>query len=394
MTLKKSGTLYREPLFFIWSPHPMAETNAPLLSAELEHRLLHGLHLEWTSARDCNEDPRINNLTPPVFALNDAKGTLALWHDKRREISFSRHFLSDHPWDAVREVLLHEMAHQVAHEILGAQGQPPHGPAFRKACDLLGANPKASGSYPSLRERLAMGSTSPEDALTQRIQKLFALAQSSNPHESEAALAKAQRLMEKYRIDTLEAGDPRDEYTTLFLGRPALRHHREFYALANLLTKHYFVCCIWSMACVVEKEKMGRVLEVSGARSHVLTAEYVYRFILEFIDRSWTDIQKERGQKLGRLQKSDYAQGVVTGFSQKLQMDKKRRKTSLLPAVVKDPILDAYIGRRYPRLSTRTRCVRNVDAELISKGKEAGLRMTILPGVNEKRAPGGTLLTD
>ncbi|SCY66544.1 DUF2786 domain-containing protein [Desulfoluna spongiiphila] len=369
----------------------MAETHTATLSAELEHRLLHGLHLEWNSARDGNPDPRIRSLTPPMFAVNDAKGTLAHWNEKRREISFSRHFLSHHPWDAVREVLLHEMAHQVAHEVLKAHGEPPHGPAFRSACDLLGANPKASGSYPSLRDRLATGSTSPQDALTQRIHKLFALAQSSNPHESEAALAKAQGLMEKYRIDTLETGDPQDEYTTLFLGRPALRHHREFYALANLLTEHYFVRCVWAMACVVDKGKMGRALEVSGARSHVLTAEYAYRFILDFIDRSWADLQKERGQKLGRSRKSDYAEGVVAGFSQKLQGEKKKRPTSLLPEVVKDPVLDAYIGRRYPRLATRTRRVRNIDAELISKGKKAGRRMSIQPGVDEKRAPKGAL---
>ncbi|WP_300670255.1 DUF2786 domain-containing protein [Desulfoluna sp.] len=372
----------------------MPQKKAHKLSEELERRLLHGLHLEWSSAKASNPDPRIQTLTPPVFALNDATGTLALWNGSRREISFSRQFLSLHPWDAIREVLLHEMAHQVAHEILGAADQPPHGPSFRLACDLLGANPKASGSYPSLRERLAMGHTSPEDALTQRIQKLFALAQSTNPHESEAALAKARSLMEKHRIDTLETKGPHDEYTTLFLGQPALRHHREYYALANLLTEHYFVRCIWAMACVVEKGKMGRVLEVSGARSHVLTAEYVYHFILKAVDRAWMDLQKEGGQTLGRYRKSDFAEGLVEGFSQTLREDKKKGEMSLLPEWVKDPVLDAYMGRRYPRVTTRTRRVNHVDGQLISKGKEAGRRITLRPGVEKKRAPKGTLLTE
>ncbi|BCS95945.1 hypothetical protein DSLASN_15770 [Desulfoluna limicola] len=372
----------------------MTENNTRPLSAELERRLLHGLHLEWESARDCNPDPRIRSLIPPLFALNEARGTLALWNSKRREISFSSHFLSHHPWDAVREVLLHEMAHQAASEIFHAKDEPPHGPSFRSACDILGANPKASGSYPNLRERLAMDTASSDDAITQRIHKLFALAQSSNPHESEAALSKARLLMEKYRVDTLDARTPLDEYTTIFLGKPALRHHRESYALANLLTEHYFVRCIWAMACVLDKEKMGRVLEVSGARSHVLMAEYVYHFILNTIDRSWQEIEREGGNKRGRYRKSDFAEGLVQGFSQKLRAEKEKRDTSLLPVLVEDPVLEAYIGRRYPRVVTRTRRVRHADAHLISKGKEAGKRMTIRPGVDTKKTPEGAFLTD
>lgn len=367
-------------------------TESPLpISAELERRLLHGLHLEWSSARDGNPDPRVRALVPPQFAVNDARGTLALWNGKRREISFSRHFLSHHPWDAVREVLLHEMAHQVAHEVFQATTEPPHGPAFRSACDLLGANPKASGSYPTLRERLTLAAASPMDAVTLRIHKLFALAQSSNPHEAEAALAKARGLMEKHRIETLETPTSQDDYTTLFFGSPALRHPREAYALANLLTEHYFVRCIWAMACVVEKGKMGRVLEVSGSRSHVLTAEYVHHFVLGAIDRGWGEMGKTGGAPRGRHRKSDFALGLVEGFSQKLREEKKMSRASLLPALVKDPVLDAYIERRYPRVITRSRRVTQADADLIRKGNEAGRRMTLHTGVEKATGTGNTV---
>lgn len=372
----------------------MPQTDPPPLSPELAHRLLHGLHLEWTEARDNNADPGIRGLTPPLFALHGGKGSLAHWNNRRREISFNRDFLFHHPWDAVREVLLHEMAHQVACELLDATGQPPHGPAFRTACDLLGANPKASGNYPTLRERLAMGDASSEDALTRRIQKLFALARSNNPHESEAALAKARTLMEKHQLEAIESGPCPEDYTSLFLGNPALRHHREYYALANLLTEHYFVRCIWTMACVVDKGKMGRVLEVSGTRAHVVAAEYLYHFILDFIDRSWAEVQGERNEKLGRFRKSDFAVGIVAGFSEKLRREKKKSKESLLPAPVTDPGLTAYIGRRYPRLVRRTRRGRKVDADLLNRGKAAGKRLTLRPGLNAKRAPGGALLTE
>lgn len=354
--------------------------------AELERRLLHGLHLEWESARRGNPDPRVRALIPPIFALNEARGTLAHWNGKRREISFSRHFITHHPWDAIREVLLHEMAHQVAHETFHASHETSHGQAFLKACDALGANPKASGSYPPLKERLTAAPFATGDRITQRIHKLFALAQSSNPHESEAALAKARLLMEKHRIQTLES-EGTDTYTTIFLGRPRLRHHREYYALANLLTEHYFVHCIWAMAYVVENDKMGRVLEVSGETSHVLAAEYIYHFILDSVDRSWAGVLEGCGEKLNRYRKSDYADGLMEGFSQKLREEKKASPEALLPEVIQDPALDVYVGRRYPRVVRRSRRVTRVDATLIGRGMEAGKRMQINPGVGTKKGP-------
>lgn len=353
---------------------------------ELERRLLHGLHLEWESAKRGNPNPLIRTLTPPIFALNEARSTLAHWNGKRREISFSRHFISHHPWDAIREVLLHEMAHQVAQEIFHAHHETSHGPAFQRACDTLGANPKASGSYPALKDRLLAGPHTSGDPITQRIHKLFALAQSNNPHESEAALAKARLLMEKHRIQTLES-EATDAYSTIFLGRPRLRHHREYYALANLLTEHYFVRCIWAMAYVVESDKMGRVLEVSGATAHVLAAEYIYHFILDTIDRSWAGIQQGRGQKLNRYRKSDYADGLLEGFSQKLRKEKDTCPEALLPKVIHDPDLDVYMGRRYPRVIRRSRRINSADATLINQGMEAGKRMHINPGVDIKKGP-------
>ena len=44
------------------------------------------------------------------------------------------------------EVLKHEMAHQYAHEILGARDESAHGEAFRTVCQRLGID--ASGDVP------------------------------------------------------------------------------------------------------------------------------------------------------------------------------------------------------------------------------------------------------
>ena len=125
---------------------------------------------------------------------------LGEWDPVKREIALGRPFVMDHPWHAVRDVLHHEMAHQLAHEMLGGLRETPHGPAFQKACRLLRIEPDATGRYETI-ENASDGGAS--DAVLIKIKKLFALAESPNPHEAEAAMLKAHQLIARYNIDLL-----------------------------------------------------------------------------------------------------------------------------------------------------------------------------------------------
>jgi hypothetical protein len=117
-------------------------------------------------------------------------------------------------------VLLHEIAHQFADEVLGAFGESPHGLQFQKACHLLRANPRASEAYPLLDDRVKADGLRPEDKTFLRIKKLMALATSSNLHEAEAAMAKAHALMAKHNLHLLEEGS--SAFETVSVGRSAL----------------------------------------------------------------------------------------------------------------------------------------------------------------------------
>ena len=161
-----------------------------------------------------------------MFALREMKARWGNWSGEKREICLSRKLVLNHPWDAVREVLLHEIAHQFAEEVLGAPHEPPHGPSFKKACYLLRANPKASGNYQPMDERVSRDQARSEDKVMLRVKKLLALAESQNHHEAEAAMAKAHEFIEKYNLDLLDRDENRD-FASVFVGKPALRHPRE-----------------------------------------------------------------------------------------------------------------------------------------------------------------------
>jgi hypothetical protein len=343
-------------------------------------RLLVGLAHEWELAAAELEARYRRRLRRPTFRLTALSRRLGQWDPIKREISLNRQLVCEHPWDEVRDVLRHEMAHQLAQTVLAADGQPPHGPAFRQACLMLRADPTATAAHRPLHERLAALSSSSENPRYGRIRKLLALAQSHNANEAEAAMLKAHELMARHHITTLTR-DPARRFASIFLGRPALRHFKEAYFLANLLQDFYFVQGIWVPAFVAAKGKMGRVLEVSGTPANLAQAGYVFGFMQAHIDRRWTEMMTRR--RLTRYQKSDFAVGVIEGFRHKLDREQLPQAPPQERALIRqaDPRLKAYLRHRYPHTSRIQRGSGRRYPDAYERGRKVGENMTLHRGV-------------
>jgi hypothetical protein len=312
------------------------------------------------------------------------KNRLGYWSGTKREISLSRNLVLDHPWDAVRQVLLHEMAHQFAEEVLGAHHEPPHGATFHRACHLLRANPEASTNYRPLDDMLQEETANTKDKIMLRVKKLMALATSQNLHEAESAMAKAHELIAKYNVD-LVVNEEKRHYISMFLGTPSLRHPREDYHLAQLLQDFYFVYGIWVSAFVLEKDKMGRVLEITGTQQNVTLAAYVHDYVTRFIGTRWSTYNKKK--RLNRYRKTDYAVGIIEGFSAKLKArqrpaEKTHAKSALI--ALEDPALKQHIAHRYPNIVTVGKRASSQDDAVFRHGTDAGKRLVIAKGIAHK----------
>ena len=329
----------------------------------------------------------------PLFRLKDLQYTWGYWSEEKREICLSRRLVLNHPWDAVREVLLHEMAHQLAQQVLNVDSEPPHGQTFQKACYLLRANPKASGNYRLLQEKIFRDSMDEKDRILVRVKKLMALAQSQNRHEAEAAMVKAHELLAKYNINLLSLETQR-HFFSIFVGKPALRHGREAYHMAGLIQDFYFVQGIWVPAYVLEKGKMGRVLEISGTRQNITVASYVHDFVQGFIDSRWNQYNREKG--LNQHRRTDFAVGIIQGFGQKLTAQKKKRfspKKTLSLVPMEDPLLNDYLAHKYPHTTSFRRKVSSQDEAVIQDGIRIGKKLVIHKGISEKHTGEKKLLT-
>ncbi len=359
---------------------------------ELERRILHGLACEWERAIWILDSAHRENMRPPLFSLRDLNGRWGIWSGERREISLSRKIVLDYSWASVREVLLHEMAHQMAEEVLGGSEETSHGPVFQKACHLLRANPKASGSYRSLDDRIAREPHDGEDRILVRVKKLLALAESPNRHEAEAAMTKAHELISRHNLDLLRT-EKKKEFVSLLVGKAALRHFVEDYALANLLQDFYFVRGIWVPCYVPAKEKMGRVLEISGTIPNVSIAVYVHDYVRRFIEMKWKEYNP--AGVLNRYRLSDFAQGIMEGFRSRLglkEKDWRKHKETFALIKMEDPLLKKYLAYRYPHTATIKTGRGSQDPRVRGDGKQIGKNLLISRGVMEGAGNRGRLL--
>jgi hypothetical protein len=360
------------------------------IQEELERRILHGLSCEWDGSWRELSPSHQERLRKPFFSLRDMRSKWGYWSGEKREICLSRHLVLNHPWASVREVLMHEIAHQFAEEVLGADNNLPHGPAFERACYLLRANPRASGNYRPLDERLLNGSANSEDKILVRVKKLMALAQSKNQHEAEAAMAKAHRLIKKYNVHSLACDDTRD-IVSFFVGKPALRHFREDYRLSNLLQDFYFVYGIWVPAYVVDKGKMGRVLEISGTIQNVKLACYVHDYVRHFIELQWDMYNKDK--RLNRYRKTDFAVGIIDGFRLKLKSQATKKKKGTLALITfKDSILEKHVAYKYPRIATMKLGALKNDKGVVKDGIGIGKELVIYRGIEGREKAKGRLI--
>jgi hypothetical protein len=225
-----------------------------------------------------------------------------------------------------------------------------------------------------------------------RVKKLMALAQSQNRHEAELAMAKAHEFIAKYNIELLARDEDR-HFVSIFVGKPALRHFREDYHLAGLLQDFYFVHGIWVPTYVLNKGKMGSVLEISGTIQNVRIASYVHDFVKRFIDSQWERYNKNRG--LNRYRKTDFALGILRGFRSKLRWQNKGRKRyedKLGLIKIEDPLLQKHVDYKYPyTASIRGRVLRGYK-EILRDGIGIGKKLVISEGITDKGTSGKRLV--
>ncbi len=339
-------------------------------------------------------------LKKPVLEIEASESLWGRWDPETRCIRLSKQLIETYEWDIVVGVLKHEMAHQVVSEIFFKRDQ--HGPYFKTACDMLGVpeefnSATLSAASPLLSWKEKQKGTE-EEAILRKVEKLLALAQSSNEHEAFLAMDKVQDLFRKYNIDRIQM--KRDaEYVYLIINHRRKRIEKVQRLISSILSAHFFVSVVYSELFDAKTLTDYKVIELLGTRQNVLMAEYVYHFLLSRVESLWGTYKLNKDVQT--LHKSSFQTGVLVGFRKKLDKSSKEREkqektesshsTALI--LLNDPFLEKFKARRFPKLTTTKISTQRVYNDHFEEGVAEGKRLILNKGISNNMGNLRKLLT-
>jgi len=312
--------------------------------------------------------------------------------DGNPTISLSRHLFNSFGWGAIVHVLKHEMAHMIVDLAWKMGDLDTHGEAFKKACGVLDVDHRRCSNIKQLLEEDARLAN--KEKAVERIKKVMALSSSSERGEAENALRKAEELMLKYNITSLEAGHEEDEYLFRPVGPIWGRVPNYARDLANTMAEFYFIKHILCWA-----GPRGRYFELFGTKENLDLAEYIFCCLLRQGEELWEEYSEEIRAKWGGVRgiasKASFLEGLYAGYKVQLR-DQERvrmRKNAEAPpqeALIwtGDPLMAEMYRKAYPHVTTYTyhRTAHGGGSSAgYDRGKNMSLRAALTTGSSGNR---------
>lgn len=220
-----------------------------------------------------------------------------------------------------------------------------------------------------------------EERITQKIQKLLALGQSSNQHEAANALAKAQVLMEKYGLDQKsiemsKIGSLEKEGLVRALDLP-----NWYKGFTGVIARCFGVRTVMHrVPGSRSREWCSSVVVFVGQKDRIELASYCY----EVVGRQLLSARKEYNKQLGKMdanQKWKLVEAYCEGFVISLEAKVK--------AFVVDPqereLVEEKLGQMFQRLNVaeiKEREISRDERRAMREGEEDGEQVSLFMPMN------------
>ncbi len=353
----------------------------PEIRSELLEAWNRKLYLWWSHY---NQEYLQGALRQPVIRLGESVADLGQWNGATHTLTISIHHIQRDPWTTVMETLRHEMAHQYVQDVLDETSAPPHGTAFKSACERLRCSAAARASIQQFGEH-------PEDQRVLRLlKKLLSLGTSPNENEAQVAVQKARHLLVKYNIDLVDLDRDR-QFQSRYLGAVKGRRTSAELWLASILNSYFFVEVIWTHSYDARRDRNGSVLQIFGTLQNLDMAEYVYHYLTDLLESFWTDYRKINQLDSNRERQRYYA-GVLEGFFRKLQEQGEHLEKTEALVWKGDEKLNAYYRYFNPRVQRRYGSG-VLSTSAYRDGVEQGKTVSIRKPLSETSSEGGRFLS-
>lgn len=273
----------------------------------------------------------------------------------------------------LHDVIRHELAHYMTFIDYGAAAQA-HGSEFRAFCQRMGWAEEVYKATSCLEDGLSPLDLE-ESSVLRKVQKLMALATSSNQNEAEQAMIKSQQLLLKHNIDSKYIEDNDEE--KMFLKRilKQKKENAKMRSIAHIL-ETFFVNTVYNRA--------GDFiyLEILGTAVNVEIAEYVANVLQIELDHLWKQAQKSANIK-GMIAKNSFFLGIAKGYCHKIQALQRDCNSDAKNAlmVIEKKLVDAK-AMAYRRLSS-SKSNGHYCQESSALGELMGRQLNINPAINQ-----------
>lgn len=208
--------------------------------------------------------------------------------------------------------------------------------------------------------------------IIEKVRKLLALSQSSNAHEAANAAAKANALIDEYRLSVDQISDVGSEDPIIHdQADPLYQADRVMVwrkLLALKLTRHYG-CYIWNKATA-----RGCFYVVAGRKSDV----DVLRYMFAYISSECTRLSVREAKGKGRIYAESYRTGFVDGVMGQLAESRRQASTDQTAIVKLDDrarLAREHVTQSVPLTRGKSTTSARTDSSAFSSGQSAGRNM-------------------
>lgn len=275
--------------------------------------------------------------------------------------------------EQLHHIIRHELAHYMTFINYGETAQP-HAAEFRAFCQQMGWGEEVYKAAFCLEDERNVSDIE-ESSVFRKVQKLMALATSSNKNEAEQAMIKSQQLLLKYNIESKYIDGEGDEKIFLKRIMKQKKENAKMRSIARIL-ETFFVNIIYSRA------GDSIYLEILGNAVNVEIAEYVASILQDELDKLWKQAQQSANLK-GMIAKNSFFLGIAKGYCNKIQTLKREYNNDTKHAlmVIEKKLIDAKT-MVYQRLSS-TKSSANHCRESSALGEQMGSQLKINPAINK-----------
>jgi len=298
---------------------------------------------------------------PIKIVIFNRKGKLGYFDPHFLELGFHQSVLY-HSKELLGNLIRHELAHYLTFIEYG-EDVPHHGNEFRNLCKNLHWGKNIYEATYHLDETAPVEKSS----IARKIEKLLALGESKNPHESSLAIVKSRELLLKYNMTTSFESDEAIILKRIFKQK---KMNAKIQCCGRIL-ETFFVSIVYSYSTE------ALYLEIIGNAVNIEIAEYVASILDVELDRLW----KLSGLK-GISEKNSFFDGIAKGYCKKIENLNNSHNFEATNALMRiENTLIVGKSLIYPHLSQR-KSYRKHCSHASDLGEKAGKDLEFKRGLN------------